>query len=74
MRSGDFGGFFRGFSKSPVTSRGLLYSIYMEFRGQKIVKQPIGGGMLTSHVRSCCSLNHDCWILLILLMFQILLL
>ena len=30
--------------------------------------------MLTSHVRSCCSVNHDCWILLILLMFQILLL
>ena len=36
-------GFFRGFSKSPVTSRGLLYSIYREFRGQKMVKQPIGG-------------------------------
>ena len=43
MRSGDFGGFFRGFSKSPVTSRGLLYSIYREFRGQKMAKQPIGG-------------------------------
>ena len=29
MRSGDFGGFFRGFSKSPVTSIGAYYTLFI---------------------------------------------